>query len=378
MGLLLFANNAQSTLSGPIASTATSLNVAAGTGNEFPLPGVGQYFVMTLNDQATKLQREIIWVTARSGDTMTVVRGQEGTSAQAWLANDIAANWWTAGQAAAMVQVAQLQQQATNYAIDTGSVNNVVITLTPPPSSLSFLTGTAIRVLIEHTNTGAATLAVNGLSATVILGVNRQPLLPGALVSGHIQTFIFDGTNFIAEDVNAVGGVLSGSMPIPGLASGAAVANIGFTPVQQGGGAGQGGDKIYLGYSAPRPRIQVNTADLGQIAMVSDFIQQIGGTGSDFIWTKSVDGTIIQAYEGINSTGADFITFPNAFPNKCVQVLCHEAAPQGWINGTTPTIFGTQQITATSFALYVTRWNTTSLTWAYAGGIAYRYIAIGY
>ena len=98
MSLLIFANNAQSTLSGPIASTATSLNVAAGTGNEFPLPGVGQYFVMTLNDQATKLQREIVWVTARSGDTMTIVRGQEGTSALAWLANDIAANWWTAGR----------------------------------------------------------------------------------------------------------------------------------------------------------------------------------------------------------------------------------------------------------------------------------------
>lgn len=40
---------------------------------------------------------------------------------------------------------------------------------------------------------------------------------------------------------------------------------LGFTPVQQGGGIGQGGDKIYIGYSASGLKAQAGTLDLGNI-----------------------------------------------------------------------------------------------------------------
>lgn len=104
----LFANNASSTLAGPISNAATELNLASGTGALFPDPSPGQQFSLTLNDASTGLLTEIVYCTARVGDTCTVVRGQEGTVAQNWLAGDIAANLVTKGQMEAMVQTSAL------------------------------------------------------------------------------------------------------------------------------------------------------------------------------------------------------------------------------------------------------------------------------
>lgn len=95
---LLTANNAQTVLAAGISASATSLTVNSGTGALFPSATAGvSYFKLTLVDAATGQLSEIVHVTARSGDTMTITRGQEGTTARAWSANDIAANMLTAG-----------------------------------------------------------------------------------------------------------------------------------------------------------------------------------------------------------------------------------------------------------------------------------------
>lgn len=44
---------------------------------------------------------------------------------------------------------------------------------------------------------------------------------------------------------------------------------LGFTPVQQGGGTGQGSDKIYIGYSESGLKAQADTLDLGSIVTTS-------------------------------------------------------------------------------------------------------------
>ena len=104
----IFANNASSTLAGPISTSATELNLASGTGALFPDTSAGQQFALTLNDAATGLLTEIVYCTERVSDTLTVVRAQEGTVAQNWLAGDLAANLVTSGQMAAMVQTSAL------------------------------------------------------------------------------------------------------------------------------------------------------------------------------------------------------------------------------------------------------------------------------
>ncbi|EOU3148858.1 hypothetical protein AB8884_20020 [Yersinia enterocolitica] len=95
---LLSANNASTVLSAGISASATTLTVNTGTGGLFPSPVSGtSFFKLTLIDAATGTLTEIVHVTARTGDAMTIVRGQEGTTNRLWSANDIAANMMTAG-----------------------------------------------------------------------------------------------------------------------------------------------------------------------------------------------------------------------------------------------------------------------------------------
>ena len=95
--ILLSSNNANSTLAAGITSGQTSIQLATGTGALFPSPGANQYFPITFNDVSTGLVYEIAWCTSRTGDSLTVIRGQEGTSARAWLLGDYAYNANTAG-----------------------------------------------------------------------------------------------------------------------------------------------------------------------------------------------------------------------------------------------------------------------------------------
>lgn len=80
-----FSNNATTTTTARISDTDTSLTVASGTGAVFPTLGAGEYFKATLQDINSNF--EIVKVTARTDDTMTVVRGQDGTLAVPFAAN---------------------------------------------------------------------------------------------------------------------------------------------------------------------------------------------------------------------------------------------------------------------------------------------------
>lgn len=84
---VLYANNASSRLSASITNVATSFSVTSGTGALFPAITGGDVFYATLMDSSGNL--EIVKVTARSSDTFTVVRGQDGTTARAYAVNDI-------------------------------------------------------------------------------------------------------------------------------------------------------------------------------------------------------------------------------------------------------------------------------------------------
>lgn len=80
------ANNAFGTLAAGINSSATSITLTTGQGARFPSLGAGDYFYATLIDTSNNL--EIVKVTARSTDVLTVVRAQESTTARAYVAGD--------------------------------------------------------------------------------------------------------------------------------------------------------------------------------------------------------------------------------------------------------------------------------------------------
>lgn len=85
MGLKV-TNNAFGTLNAGITNSATTIVLTAGQGARFPTLSAGDYFYATLIDTSNNL--EIVKVTARSTDTMTVVRGQDNTTARAYSTND--------------------------------------------------------------------------------------------------------------------------------------------------------------------------------------------------------------------------------------------------------------------------------------------------
>ena len=83
----LFTNNAATTLASGITNVATTLTVASGQGVLFPSPTGGNYSYITLINAAGTVL-EIVKLTARSTDTLTITRGQEGTTASAFSTGD--------------------------------------------------------------------------------------------------------------------------------------------------------------------------------------------------------------------------------------------------------------------------------------------------
>jgi len=80
------SNNAFGTLSAGISSSDTTVTLDSGQGARFPTLGAGDYFYGTIVDTSNNL--EIVKVTARSTDSMTVVRGQDDTTARAYVIGD--------------------------------------------------------------------------------------------------------------------------------------------------------------------------------------------------------------------------------------------------------------------------------------------------
>lgn len=205
MSILLFANNAESALAGGISNTATSCALEAGGGALFPNPGSGEYFVMTFVSQSNPLINEIVWVTARTGDTLTIVRGQEGTSAVAWNAGDFAIMQNTAGTMRALAQLQQAQSQSTNYSTDTGTVNAIIATLSPAPANAAALVGMPIRIRVANATTITnPVVTVNGIAAQTIVNSDGSALLVGQIKADMIIEVVSDGTNMQLMSVTTI------------------------------------------------------------------------------------------------------------------------------------------------------------------------------
>jgi hypothetical protein len=78
-------NNAFSLIPLGVQSTDTSLTVTTGDGAKFPVLGTGDLFYLTLVNTSGTF--EIVKVTARVDDVMTIERGQIGTVALTFLPN---------------------------------------------------------------------------------------------------------------------------------------------------------------------------------------------------------------------------------------------------------------------------------------------------
>ncbi len=102
------------------------------------------------------------------------------------------------------------------------------------------------------------------------------------------------------------------------------LAALGYTPVQQGGGAGQAGNKIYLGWDVTRMRVQVDSTDVGELAFEADLaayapLSSFGTSQAATGYQKLPGGLILQWGLTVVSS-ATVASFPIAFPSACLQM----------------------------------------------------------
>lgn len=228
------------TLASGINSTATSIVVAAGTSSAL-MGGVtlaaGNVDSFALALDVDTINEEIVWVTQRSGDTLTVVRAQAGTTNIAHTAGATVkhvltgddATFFTAGVATADAAIPKSVVTAKGdvlVAATSGTVDNLAIgtngqvltadstqtlgakwstpevtlagaeTLTNKnltsgtntfPSSLATLTGTQVltnKDLTSGTNTFPSTLATTSTAQTLSSKTLASPVVTGTLTAG--------------------------------------------------------------------------------------------------------------------------------------------------------------------------------------------------
>lgn len=113
MAKQVFSNNASTTLASGINSLTTSIDVQPAAGALFPAPTGGDYFMITMVD--TNGQVEIAKCTSRTGDTLTIVRGQEGTSPRTFSTGDTVELRITAAGIGNLHQILELFTRSGTY-----------------------------------------------------------------------------------------------------------------------------------------------------------------------------------------------------------------------------------------------------------------------
>lgn len=167
-----FGNNTSSALASDITANQTKFSVLPGAGDKFQRllttdnTNAGSphsvYAKLTLTDsQGTVF--EICHLTKVTGDSLTVIRGQEGTTAKGWSLNDIVANFATRGSEESFVQIEQLQGGDFTSATAGGTPNALTILLPSTylnNASTDWALNTPLMIMPITANTGAVTIQV--------------------------------------------------------------------------------------------------------------------------------------------------------------------------------------------------------------------------
>ena len=113
-----FSNNAKTTITGSLTTSATSVSVT--DASNFPTLGAGDYTYATLAEASTPANFEIVKVTAISSNTLTVTRAQQGTTARSFAASDLCELRVTAGLMEEAIDEKTTADEATALAIALG------------------------------------------------------------------------------------------------------------------------------------------------------------------------------------------------------------------------------------------------------------------
>jgi hypothetical protein len=220
----VYSNNARTTLAVSINDTVTSIQVVSAAG--FPVLGSGiDYFTLTLDDGAFI---EIVKVTSVVSNTLTVVRGQEGTTARSFVAPTTKAEHRLTADN--IGRFARKEDRMEDYA----SIENLPDPSTVNPNSVMCASTDANGNPIIGTNNGTKWAFVNypdrirtnvvgaGATTTSLLWTSANLMLLDTAVRSYVIQFTSGTYRGNCRFITAVGGgSISWATPlggVPGLA----------------------------------------------------------------------------------------------------------------------------------------------------------------
>lgn len=188
---VLFSNNASTTLSAGVGDSATSITVA--DGSVFPAISGSDYVYLTLEVDSDPTLKEIVKCTARSGNTLTIVRAQDGTSARTFSTADKCELRLTA---AGLNDVATQADTDTTYSVGDGGLtqNNFTDALKSKVDGIEAnatadQTAAEIRALVESASdsnvfTDADHTKLNNAGTQSV--VTTAPTSASGFANGHV------------------------------------------------------------------------------------------------------------------------------------------------------------------------------------------------
>lgn len=219
-------NNVSGFLASGISAGATSVTLQAGQGITFPTLSGSQYFYATIVDTAGNL--EIVKATARAGDTLTVVRGQDGTTARAFpslsrielrvnagtiyevIDASISTTPLVVSNIASVIRVAEDIDNVVLVAADIDNINAVIANQT----DIDTVAGNMPIVVTVSTNIAAVTSVANNTANINAVNANKTNI---DIVAADIGDVIATGSNI--TNVNAVANELGAGQDVTVVAA---------------------------------------------------------------------------------------------------------------------------------------------------------------
>lgn len=322
---LKYANNAKTTLNGAHNDSTTTITVV--DGSVFPSLGAGDYFYMTLED--VSLNNEIVKVTARSTNTLTVVRAQNGTTAKSFSTADKAEGRIVAAVLDDLFDItanmkafladptsAKLRAAVTD---ETGSgvlVFNISPSFTGTAAlsqTTSGLTYTDAALRLESTDAGAngPVLTLYHNSASPAVSDIIRPFRAYFNDSGGTPQ-LMAGMNVVTENVTAGAWVTNISFFTGTAGSASTKLLLGqglYTNGVTGGDKGLGSGNFDSLYVADDPVMTRGAAETVTGAKLFSATQNTGTVGAAVIGTRMFGHIHVQATDAYSTQKGGLITF---------------------------------------------------------------------